>query len=65
MSTELQCAAHSVLMPAFSGLHLDEAVRRHLNQGGVSILLGETRDEYLSVVNDESELSEQIMSISL
>ncbi|TNC93146.1 division/cell wall cluster transcriptional repressor MraZ [Thalassolituus sp.] len=25
----------------------------------------ETRDEYLSVVNDESELSEQIMSISL
>ncbi|WP_296182029.1 glycoside hydrolase family 3 N-terminal domain-containing protein [Pseudomonas sp. UBA1879] len=48
MSTELQCAAHSVLMPAFSGLHLDEAVRRHLNQGGVSILLGETRDEYLS-----------------
>jgi beta-N-acetylhexosaminidase len=48
MSNELQRAAYSVLLPAFAGLELDETVRRCLNRGGVSILLGETRDEYLA-----------------
>lgn len=43
---ELQRAARAVLMPAISGLTLDEAVRRHLQAGGVSVLLGETRAEY-------------------
>lgn len=45
---ELQRAARSVLMPAIAGLALDEPVRRHLHAGGVSVLLGETRDEYLA-----------------
>ncbi|QKF53434.1 glycoside hydrolase family 3 protein [Pseudomonas graminis] len=45
---ELQRAARSVLMPAISGLALDEPLRRHLQAGGVSVLLGETRDEYLA-----------------
>jgi beta-N-acetylhexosaminidase len=48
MSSELQRAAYAVLLPAFSGLELDDAVRRHLSRGGVSILLGETRDEYVA-----------------
>ncbi|MGH8419344.1 MAG: glycoside hydrolase family 3 N-terminal domain-containing protein [Pseudomonas sp.] len=48
MSNELQRAAYSVLLPAFAGLELDEVVCRYLNRGGVSILLGETRDEYLA-----------------
>ncbi len=48
MSTELQRAAYSVLLPAFAGLELDDAVRRYLQRGGVSILLGESRDEYLA-----------------
>jgi beta-N-acetylhexosaminidase len=43
---ELQRAARSVLMPAIAGLTLDDPVRRHLHAGGVSVLLGETRDEY-------------------
>ena len=48
MSNQLQRVAYSVLLPAFSGLELDDTVRRYLSRGGVSILLGETRDEYLA-----------------
>ncbi|OPA86049.1 glycoside hydrolase [Pseudomonas fluorescens] len=47
MSSELQRAAYSVLLPAFADLQLDDTVRRYLSRGGVSILLGETRDEYV------------------
>ncbi|QAY85431.1 glycoside hydrolase family 3 N-terminal domain-containing protein [Pseudomonas arsenicoxydans] len=47
MSSELHRAAYSVLLPAFGDLNLDETVRRYLSRGGVSILLGETRDEYV------------------
>ena len=48
MSNELQRAAYAVLLPAFAGLELDDNVRRYLSRGGVSILLGETRDVYLA-----------------
>ncbi|MGE8145891.1 glycoside hydrolase family 3 N-terminal domain-containing protein [Pseudomonas frederiksbergensis] len=47
MSSELHQAAYSVLLPAFGDLRLDDNVRRYLSRGGVSILLGETRDEYV------------------
>jgi beta-N-acetylhexosaminidase len=47
MSSELHEAAYSVLLPAFGDLHLDNNVRRYLSRGGVSILLGETREEYV------------------
>ncbi|WP_341958459.1 glycoside hydrolase family 3 N-terminal domain-containing protein [Pseudomonas sp. RC10] len=48
MSSDLVKAAYAVLLPAFGGLQLDDAVSRFLERGGVSILLGETRDEYLA-----------------
>lgn len=48
MSSEVQRAAYAVLLPAFAGLELDDTVRRYLKCGGVSILLGETREEYLA-----------------
>lgn len=48
MSSELHRAAYSVLLPAFGDLNLDDTVRRYLSRGGVSILLGETREEYVS-----------------
>ncbi|MDB5995200.1 MAG: Beta-glucosidase-like glycosyl hydrolase [Pseudomonas sp.] len=47
MSSELHRAAYSVLLPAFGDLNLDNTVRRYLSRGGVSLLLGETRDEYV------------------
>jgi beta-N-acetylhexosaminidase len=48
MSSDLVKAAYAVLLPAFSGLQLDDAVTGFLRRGGVSILLGETREEYLA-----------------
>lgn len=47
MTRELHRAAYSVLLPAFGDLRLDDNVRRCLSRGGVSVLLGETRDEYV------------------
>jgi beta-N-acetylhexosaminidase len=48
MSSDLVKAAYAVLLPAFSGLELDDTVSGFLRRGGVSILLGETREEYLA-----------------
>lgn len=48
MSSELHRAAYSVLLPAFGDLNLDDTVRRYLSRGGVSLLLGETREEYVN-----------------
>lgn len=47
MSNELQRAAYSVLLPAVAGLELDDEVKRYLQRGCVSILLGEAHEEYL------------------
>ena len=40
--------AHAVLLPAFDTLTLSDATRRFLDRGGVSILLGESRAEYVA-----------------
>ncbi|RAU42184.1 MULTISPECIES: glycoside hydrolase family 3 N-terminal domain-containing protein [unclassified Pseudomonas] len=48
MSSDLHRAAYAVLLPALAGLELDDTVRRCLSRGGVSVLLGETSDEYLA-----------------
>jgi beta-N-acetylhexosaminidase len=40
--------AHAVLLPAFDAMSLDDSVRRHLSSGGRSILLGESRLEYVT-----------------
>ena len=45
-SQTITADAHAVLIPAFSELRLSDAVRRFLSNGGCSILLGETREEY-------------------
>lgn len=47
MSTLLE-SAYATLLPAFAGLELDGAVRDFLASGGCSLLLGETRAEYLA-----------------
>lgn len=39
---------YAVLLPAFAGLDLSDQVKAFLNAGGCSILLGETRDEYVA-----------------
>lgn len=40
--------AHAVLLPAFSTLQLSDAVKRLLSEGGCSLLIGETREEYVA-----------------
>ena len=40
--------AHAVLFPAFDGVTLSDPVRRYLDRGGVSILVGESRAEYVA-----------------
>lgn len=53
--------AHTVLLPAFDGLTLSDATRRYLDRGGVSILLGESRAEYVARrMSDERKASESV-----
>jgi beta-N-acetylhexosaminidase len=56
---EVLRAAHCVLLPAIADTTLTPALERFLEAGGISLLLGETRDEYvareMSVGRIESE----------
>lgn len=40
--------AHAVLLPAFDSTTLGDSVKRFLENGGCSILLGESREEYVA-----------------
>lgn len=48
MASSIQQDAHAVLLPAFAGTGLSDATRRFLDEGGVSILIGESREEYVA-----------------
>ncbi len=48
MHHQIKQQAHAVIFPAFSTLQLSDSVKRYLAEGGCAILLGETREEYLS-----------------
>ncbi|MCO6060453.1 glycoside hydrolase family 3 protein [Pseudomonas sp. MOB-449] len=51
--------AYAVLLPAFAKLELDRPVREFLEKGGASILLGESRAEYLArAMTDERRARE-------
>ncbi|THB66256.1 MAG: glycoside hydrolase [Desulfovibrio sp.] len=59
--------AHVVLFPAFAGVTLSDSVQRFLSRGGCSILLGETREEYvvreMSRIRKEKETAEDIHTV--
>lgn len=48
MSHSVEEDARAVLLPAFEGTELSDQTRRFLGEGGVSILLGESRAEYVT-----------------
>ena len=48
MHNTIRNNAHVVLLPAFAHTQLSDCVKRFLSNGGCSILLGETREEYVS-----------------
>lgn len=45
--------ARAVLLPAFDGVTLSATTQRFLDQGGISILVGESRAEYVARVMDD------------
>lgn len=67
MTSLLARNARSVLLPAFDGMLLSEAAKRFLDRGGVSILIGETREEYvnrqMSVRRRSEETAETFLSL--
>lgn len=51
--------AHAVLLPAFAGTLLSDSVKRYLDAGGVTILLGESREEYVARQMSEERRSSE------
>jgi beta-N-acetylhexosaminidase len=66
--TDVLRDAYAVLLPAFGGLELADNVLRYLDNGGVSVLLGESREEYvgraMSAGRRASETAEAFISIT-
>ena len=60
--------AHAVLLPAFDSLSLSDAVKGFLGKGGCSILLGESRQEYVAREMGEerkaAETAEMFLSVA-
>lgn len=68
MSYTVKENAHAVLLPAFAATQLSEGVRRHLAGGGCSLLLGETREEYIaremSLQRKQEETTETVIALT-
>ncbi|ARM92243.1 glycoside hydrolase family 3 protein (plasmid) [Rhizobium sp. CIAT894] len=56
MSFTINQDAHAVLLPAFAGLDFDDVMAPFLENGGWSILIGETRAEYVARSMSEDRL---------
>lgn len=60
--------AHAVLLPAFADTSLSDSVKRYLEKGGISILIGETREEYtareMSAKRREIETAETLIAVA-
>ncbi|WP_170381925.1 glycoside hydrolase family 3 protein [Ruegeria atlantica] len=48
MSYTLQEDANAIIFPAFASTELSDACKRFLDEGGISILVGESREEYVA-----------------
>ncbi|MGH8783167.1 glycoside hydrolase family 3 N-terminal domain-containing protein [Paraburkholderia sp.] len=68
MSNDLSRDAYAVLLPAFAGLTFDDPTRRFLDSGGVSVLLGESREEYvnrsMSAARRQAESAQQFRRLA-
>ena len=60
--------AHAVLLPAFDDTQLSDTVKRFLANGGCSVLIGETREEYvarqMSLKRRQEETAETIIALT-
>ena len=68
MPNTIKDNAHAVLLPAFADTQLSDAVKQFLSNGGCSILLGETREEYIaremSAERRHAEKAETIIALT-
>lgn len=59
MTSSLVEDAHAVIFPAFDSTELSDACKKFLDNGGISILIGESREEYVArAMTDERRQSE-------
>lgn len=60
--------AHEILLPAFADTQLSDGVKQFLSNGGCSILIGETREEYvareMSPERRQAEKAETIIALT-
>ncbi len=64
MQNTIRENAHTVLLPAFANTQLSDAVKQFLQNGGCSILVGETREEYVArEMNQERRHEEKAETI--
>jgi beta-N-acetylhexosaminidase len=52
MSTQLRRDIHALFLPIFPELEINSTAAHFLENGGISLLFGETREEYVSHVID-------------
>ncbi|MBA1144703.1 glycoside hydrolase family 3 N-terminal domain-containing protein [Mesorhizobium neociceri] len=59
MTTQLRRDIHALFLPIFPELEIDSSASRFLESGGISLLFGETREEYVSRIIDARRVAEE------
>ncbi|PBB52929.1 MULTISPECIES: glycoside hydrolase family 3 N-terminal domain-containing protein [Mesorhizobium] len=59
MSTQLRRDIHALFLPILPELEIDSALARFLENGGISLLFGETREEYVSRVIEPRRVADE------
>ena len=59
MTTQLRRDIHALFLPIFPELEIDSSASRFLENGGISLLFGETREEYVSRIIDPRRVAEE------
>lgn len=57
MTSQLERDIHCLFLPIFPRLEISDAGKRFLDAGGISLLFGETREEYVSRVIDPERVA--------
>jgi beta-N-acetylhexosaminidase len=59
MPTQLNRDIHALFLPILPRLEISDSTARYLDRGGISLLFGETREEYVSHVIDPLRVAEE------
>lgn len=61
MRTQLNRDIHALFLPILPRLEISDFAARYLDRGGISLLYGETREEYVSHIIDPARVAEESM----